>query len=390
LIKKFIKYQGQTTENPLGLEVIKAKGSYIYTKDKKYLDFVAGVSVNNLGHSNPIINNAITNQLKDYSHVMVYGEFILKPSIKLCELISKILPSKLDSTYLTNSGTEAIEASLKLAKRSTGRQKIISMINSYHGSTHGSLSVSGFEKRKRRYRPLLPNIFHINFNSLSDLELIDNSTSCVIIEPIQGGAGFLQANMKFLKELRKKCDDTGAILIFDELQSGLGRTGKMFAFQHYDIVPDILVIGKALGGGFPIGALICNKSLMDKFKYNPILGHITTFGGHPVIAKAGIETIKFILKKNLQSKALHKEKLFKSVLKHELISEIRGKGLMIAMIMKNEKIANYLVQECLKKGLIVFFLLYEKKAVRITPPLTISKKEIKIGCKLIIELLNDY
>lgn len=390
MIKKFIKYQGQTTENPLGLEVIKAKGSYIYTKDKKYLDFVAGVSVNNLGHSNPIINNAIINQLKDYSHVMVYGEFILKPSIKLCELISKILPSKLDSTYLTNSGTEAIEASLKLAKRSTGRQKIISMINSYHGSTHGSLSVSGFEKRKRRYRPLLPNIFHINFNSLSDLELIDNSTSCVIIEPIQGGAGFLQANMKFLRELRKKCDNTGAVLIFDELQSGLGRTGKMFAFQHYGIIPDILVIGKALGGGFPIGALICNKSLMDKFKYNPILGHITTFGGHPVIAKAGIETIKYILKKNLQSKALHKEKLFKSVLKHELISEIRGKGLMIAMIMKSEKIANYLVQECLKKGLIVFFLLYEKKAIRITPPLTISKKEIKIGCKLIIELLNEY
>tara|TARA_A100001015_G_scaffold215402_1_gene241830 strand:+ start:618 stop:1790 length:1173 start_codon:yes stop_codon:yes gene_type:complete len=390
LIKKFIKYQGQTTDNPMGLEVIKAKGSYIYTKDKKYLDFVAGVSVNNLGHSNPIINNAIINQLKDYSHVMVYGEFILKPSIKLCELISKILPSKLDSTYLTNSGTEAIEASLKLAKRSTGRQKIISMINSYHGSTHGSLSVSGFEKRKRRYRPLLPNIFHINFNSLSDLELIDNSTSCVIIEPIQGGAGFLQANMKFLRELRKKCDNTGAVLIFDELQSGLGRTGKMFAFQHYGIIPDILVIGKALGGGFPIGALICNKSLMDKFKYNPILGHITTFGGHPVIAKAGIETIKYILKKNLQSKALQKEKLFKSVLKHELISEIRGKGLMIAMIMKSEKIANYLVQECLKKGLIVFFLLYEKKAIRITPPLTISKKEIKIGCKLIIELLNEY
>ena len=369
MIKKFLKYQGQTTENPLGLEVIKARGSYIYTKDKKYLDFVAGVSVNNLGHSNPIINNAIINQLKDYSHVMVYGEFILKPSIKLCELIAKILPSKLNSTYLTNSGTEAIEASLKLAKRSTGRQKIISMINSYHGSTHGSLSVSGFEKRKRRYRPLLPNIFHINFNSLSDLELIDNSTSCVIVEPIQGGAGFL---------------------IFDELQSGLGRTGKMFAFEHYGIIPDILVIGKALGGGFPIGALICNKSLMDKFKFNPILGHITTFGGHPVISKAGIETIKYVLKNNLQSKALEKEKLFKSILKHELISEIRGKGLMIAMIMKSEKIANYLVKECLKKGLIVFFLLYEKKAIRITPPLTISNKEIKIGCKLIIELLNNY
>ena len=390
MIKKFLKYQGQTTENPLGLEIVKAKGSYIYTKDKKYLDFVAGVSVNNLGHSNPIINNAIINQLKDYSHVMVYGEFILKPSIKLCELISKILPSKLNSTYLTNSGTEAIEASLKLAKRSTGRQKIISMVNSYHGSTHGSLSVSGYEKRKRRYRPLLPNIFHINFNSLSDLELIDNSTSCVIVEPIQGGAGFLQANMKFLKELRKKCDDMGAILIFDELQSGLGRTGKMFAFEHYGIVPDILVIGKALGGGFPIGAFICNKSLMDKLKFDPILGHITTFGGHPVISKAGIETIKYVLKNNLQSKAHDKGKLFKSILKHELISEIRGKGLMIALIMKSEKIANYLVKECLNKGLIVFFLLYEKKAIRITPPLTISKKEIKIGCKLIIELLNKY
>ena len=196
--------------------------------------------------------------------------------------------------------------------------------------------------------------------------------------------------MKFLKELRKKCDDMGAILIFDELQSGLGRTGKMFAFEHYGIIPDILVIGKALGGGFPIGALICNKSLMDKFTFNPILGHITTFGGHPVISKAGIETIKYVLKNNLQSKALEKEKLFKSILKHELISEIRGKGLMIAMIMKSEKIANYLVKECLKKGLIVFFLLYEKKAIRITPPLTVSNKEIKIGCKLIIKLLNNY
>jgi acetylornithine/succinyldiaminopimelate/putrescine aminotransferase len=307
LINNFKKYQAQTTNNPIGLKVIKAKGSYIYTKDKKYLDFVAGVSVNNLGHSNSLINNSIIDQLKDYSHVMVYGEFILKPSVKLCKLISKILPNKLNSTYLTNSGTEAIEASLKLAKRSTGRQKIISMINSYHGSTHGSLSVSGFEKRKRRYRPLLPNIFHINFNSLYDLKLIDKSTSSVIIEPIQGGAGFLQADIGYLKALRKKCDEVGALLIFDELQSGIGRTGKMFAFQHYNISPDILVIGKALGGGFPIGALICNKKLMDKFTHDPILGHITTFGGHPVIAKAGYKTIKYILNYNLQSKLLKKK-----------------------------------------------------------------------------------
>ncbi len=390
MINNFKKYQAQTTNNPIGLKVIKAKGSYIYTKDKKYLDFVAGVSVNNLGHSNSLINNSIIDQLKDYSHVMVYGEFILKPSVKLCKLISKILPNKLNSTYLTNSGTEAIEASLKLAKRSTGRQKIISMINSYHGSTHGSLSVSGFEKRKRRYRPLLPNIFHINFNSLYDLKLIDKSTSSVIIEPIQGGAGFLQADIGYLKALRKKCDEVGALLIFDELQSGIGRTGKMFAFQHYNISPDILVIGKALGGGFPIGALICNKKLMDKFTHDPILGHITTFGGHPVIAKAGYETIKYILNYNLQSKTIEKEELIRSILKHELIDEIRGKGLMIALIMKTEKLANYVVKACLKRGLILFFLLYEKKAVRITPPLTISKKEIKWGCKLIIEMINNY
>ena len=389
MIKKFLKYQGQTTENPLGLEVIKARGSYIYTKDKKYLDFVAGVSVNNLGHSNPIINNAIINQLKDYSHVMVYGEFILKPSIKLCELIAKILPSKLNSTYLTNSGTEAIEASLKLAKRSTGRQKIISMINSYHGSTHGSLSVSGFEKRKRRYTPLLPNIFHINYNSLSDLELLDNSTSCVIVEPIQGGAGFLQADMKFLKDLRKKCDDMGAILIFDELQSGLGRTGKMFAFEHYEISPDILVLGKSLGGGFPIGAMISDRSLMSKLKSKPILGHITTFGGHPVISQAGLTTLKIILRDKLFEKAKISEQKFKQRLKHPAIIEIRGKGLMLALILESNELAKKLVIKSLEKGLILFWLLYESRAVRITPPLNITDKEIKISTDIILKTLDE-
>jgi acetylornithine/succinyldiaminopimelate/putrescine aminotransferase len=388
LKNRFKKYQAQTTSNPLGLEIKKAKGSFIYSQNKKYLDFVAGVSVNNLGHSNSEINRAISEQLDKYSHVMVYGEFIQEKSIELCELLSELLPRKLNCTYLTNSGTEAIEASLKLAKRITGRQKIVSMNNAYHGSTHGSLSVSGYEKRKRRYRPLLPNIFQINFNSKNDLSIIDNDTACVIMEPIQGGAGFISANNEYLKEIRKLCDRHNVILIFDELQTGIGRTGKMFAFENYKIVPDILVIGKALGGGFPIGALISDRKLLSKFISNPELGHITTFGGHPVIASAGLKTLQIILREKLHLKAIEKEKIFRNRLKHQLIEEIRGSGLMLCLIMKNSSIASQLVSESLNKGLILFFLLYEKRAVRITPPLTISENEINQGCDIIIQCLK--
>ena len=386
--RRFKKYQAQTTSNPLGLEIKKAKGSFIYSQNKKYLDFVAGVSVNNLGHSNSEINKAINEQLDKYSHVMVYGEFVQEKSIVLCELLSELLPKKLNCTYLTNSGTEAIEASLKLAKRITGRQKIVSMKNAYHGSTHGSLSVSGYEKRKRRYRPLLPNIFQINFNSKNDLSIIDNDTACVIIEPIQGGAGFISAKNEYLKEIRKLCDKHNVILIFDELQTGIGRTGKMFAFENYNIVPDVLVIGKALGGGFPIGALISNRKLLSKFISNPELGHITTFGGHPVIASAGLKTLQIILREKLHLKTIEKEKIFRGRLKHNLIYEIRGSGLMLCLIMKNSSVASQLVSESLNKGLILFFLLYEKRAVRITPPLTISENEINKGCDIIIQCLN--
>jgi len=388
LNKKFKKYQAQTTSNPLGLEINKAKGSFIYSKDKKYLDFVAGVSVNNLGHSNREISKAITEQLNKYSHVMVYGEFVQEKSIELCELLSAILPKKLNCTYLTNSGTEAIEASLKLAKRITGRQKIVSMNNAYHGSTHGSLSVSGYEKRKRRYRPLLPNIFQINFNSKNDLSVIDNETACVILEPIQGGAGFISAKKEYLREIRRLCDKHNVILIFDELQTGIGRTGKMFAFENYEIVPDILVIGKALGGGFPIGALISERKLLSKFISNPELGHITTFGGHPVIASAGLKTLQIIIREKLHLKSVEKEKIFRDRLKHELIDEIRGVGLMLCLIMNNSSVASQLVSESLNEGLILFFLLYEKRAVRITPPLTISEDEINKGCDIIIQCLK--
>ena len=389
MINNFKKFQAQTTNYPLGIEVVKAEGSYIFDSEKKYLDLVAGVSVQNLGHSNSEINESIINQLKKYSHVMVYGEFIQRPSLNLCELLNNILPENLNSTYLTNSGTEAIEAALKLAKRATGRSRIISALNSYHGSTHGSMSVSGFEQRKRAYRPLLPNIDFIKFNSESDISKINQSTSCVILETIQGGAGFIEPNQNYLKKISKRCQEMGALLILDELQTGLGRTGKMFAFEHYGVSPDILVLGKSLGGGFPIGAMISDLSLMNKLKSKPILGHITTFGGHPVISQAGLTTLKIILRDKLFEKATISELKFKKRLKHPAIIEIRGRGLMLALILKSNELAKKLVIKCLEKGLILFWLLYESRAVRITPPLNISNEEIKISCDLILETLDE-
>ena len=389
MIDNFKKFQAQTTNHPLGIEVIKAEGSYIYGRKKKYLDLVAGVSVQNLGHCNSELNKSIVNQLKKYSHVMVYGEFVQKPSLQLCKLLNKILPKNLNSTYLTNSGTEAIEAALKLAKRATGRSRIISALNSYHGSTHGSMSVSGFEQRKRAYRPLLPNIDFIKFNCENDITQIDRSTSCVILETIQGGAGFIEPKQNFLKKISKKCKEVGALLILDELQTGLGRTGKMFAFEHYDISPDILVLGKSLGGGFPIGAMISDISLMNKLKSKPILGHITTFGGHPVISQAGLTTLKIILRDKLFEKAKISELKFRQRLKHPAIIEIRGKGLMLALILKSNELAKKLVIKSLEKGLILFWLLYESTAVRITPPLNITDKEIKISSDIILKTLDE-
>lgn len=389
MIDNFKKFQAQTTNHPLGIEVIKAEGSYIYDRKKKYLDLVAGVSVQNLGHCNSELNKSIVNQLKKYSHVMVYGEFVQKPSLQLCKLLNKILPKNLNSTYLTNSGTEAIEAALKLAKRATGRSRIISALNSYHGSTHGSMSVSGFEQRKRAYRPLLPNIDFIKFNCENDITQIDRSTSCVILETIQGGAGFIEPKQNFLKKISKKCKEVGALLILDELQTGLGRTGKMFAFEHYDISPDILVLGKSLGGGFPIGAMISDISLMNKLKSKPILGHITTFGGHPVISQAGLTTLKIILRDKLFEKAKISELKFRQRLKHPAIIEIRGKGLMLALILKSNELAKKLVIKSLEKGLILFWLLYESTAVRITPPLNITDKEIKISSEIILKTLDE-
>ena len=385
----FFKYQAQTTNNPISLEILKASGSYIYdTNNNKYLDFVAGVSASNLGHNNKKIKKAVLKQIDLYWHVMVYGEFIQKPTVKLCKLLSQNLPKLLSNTYLTNSGTEAIEAAMKLAKRVTGKSELIAAKNGYHGNTQGAMSIMGFEERKRAYRPLIPDIKFIEFNNIEDISIITNKTAGVIVETIQGGAGFILPEKNYLKKLKQKCDEVGALLILDEIQPGIGRTGKLFAFEHFDVIPDILVYGKGLGGGFPIGALTTRKKYMALFKQNPILGHITTFGGHPVIAAAAHSNLKETLSSNIMSKVEEKENLIRRILKHKLIIEIRGKGLMLALILKKPDLTKKLVEGCLKNGLILFYLLFEPKAVRITPPLTISENEIKKGCKIILSELD--
>jgi acetylornithine/succinyldiaminopimelate/putrescine aminotransferase len=389
LKENFFKYQAQTTNNPISLEILRASGSYIYdTNNNKYLDFVAGVSASNLGHNNKKIKKAVLKQIDLYWHVMVYGEFIQKPTVKLCKLLSQNLPKLLSNTYLTNSGTEAIEAAMKLAKRVTGKSELIAAKNGYHGNTQGAMSIMGFEERKRAYRPLIPDIKFIEFNNIEDISIITNKTAGVIVETIQGGAGFILPEKNYLKKLKQKCDEVGALLILDEIQPGIGRTGKLFAFEHFDIIPDILVYGKGLGGGFPIGALTTRKKYMALFKQNPILGHITTFGGHPVIAAAAHSNLKETLSSNIMSKIEEKENLIRRILKHKLIIEIRGKGLMLALILKKADLTKKLVEGCLKNGLILFYLLFEPKAVRITPPLTISENEIKKGCKIILNELN--
>ena len=387
----FLKYQAQTTPHPLGMEVAYAKGSYIYdTSGNAHLDFVAGVSACSLGHCHPKVVKAIQQQLETYMHVMVYGEYIQQAAVDYTKLLAAHLPAPLETTYLVNSGTEAIEGALKLARRYTGRSEIISAYGAYHGNTMGSLSIMGYEERKSAFRPLLPGVSFIQFNAESDIERITKKTAAVVLETIQGGAGFIVPKNTYLEKLRKRCDDVGALLILDEIQPGFGRTGKLFAFEHYNCIPDILVMGKGMASGLPVGAFTTSKDLMASLQDSPKLGHITTFGGNPVIAAACLATLKELTKSDLIPQTLEKEKHFRKLLQHSLISEIRGKGLMLALILKDEKMANYLVLESAKNKLILFWLLFEPKAVRISPPLTISSAEIETGCRLILQILDRY
>lgn len=389
--KDFFTYQAQTTPHPLALEVSHAKGSYVYDTDgNAHLDFVAGVSACSLGHCHPKVVGAIKAQLDEYMHVMVYGEYVQKPAVEFSKLLSSLLPSNLNTTYLVNSGTEAMEGALKLARRHTGRSEIIAAKNAYHGNTMGSLSLMGLEERKSPFRPLIPDIRFVQFNNEEDLSKITEKTAAVALETIQGGAGFIVPKNDYLEKVRARCNKVGALLILDEIQPGFGRTGKLFAFEHYNCTPDILVIGKGMASGLPVGAFVASKQIMADLKDNPKLGHITTFGGNPVIAAASLATLKEITETDLIHQTLAKEKLFRKLLKHPLIKEIRGKGLMLAPIMQNKDVADYLILEAAKKGLILFWLLFEPKAVRISPPLTISMKEIEEGCDHIISILNSY
>ncbi|AWM12657.1 aspartate aminotransferase family protein [Flavobacterium sediminis] len=390
MLNDFFKYQAQTSEHPLAIEISHAKGSYIYdTNGNAYLDFVAGVSANTLGHQPKRVNDAIKAQLDKYSHVMVYGEFAQHPATEFCKLLATHLPEPLNKTYLVNSGTEAIEGALKLARRVTGRSQWISCYNAYHGNTMGSMSVMGYEERKQIFRPLIPDVDFITFNNEDDLEKITTKTAGVLLETIQGGAGFIQPENGFLKKVRQRCDEVGALLILDEIQPGFGRTGKLFGFMNYDIVPDVLVMGKGMASGMPVGAFTASDAMMDLLSHDPKLGHITTFGGHPVIAAASLATLQEITESHLMEEALEKEQLFRELLVHPLITEVRGKGLMLAAMTESPEITNRVILESLKRGVIMFWLLFEGKAIRITPPLTISKEEIKEGCGIIIDILNE-
>lgn len=387
--KDYFKYQAQTSSHPLALEISHAKGSYIYdTQGKAHLDFVAGVSACSLGHCHPRVVTAIQEQAQKYMHVMVYGEYIQEPAVAYTKLLASLLPAPLETTYLVNSGTEAIEGALKLARRFTGRSQIIAAKHAYHGNTMGSLSIMGFEERKSAFRPLIPDIGFIQFNSEGDLLSITEKTAAVVLETIQGGAGFILPENGYLKKVRERCTAVGAMLILDEIQPGFGRTGKLFAFEHFDCIPDILVIGKGMAGGMPVGAFVASHHMMQSLIENPKLGHITTFGGNPVIAAACLATLQEITESNLIEESLEKEALFRNLLQHKLIKEIRGKGLMLALMMEKPEIANEVILKCAEKGLILFWLLFEPNAIRISPPLTISNQEISLGCSLILEVLD--
>ncbi len=387
----FLKYQAQTTPHPLVMEVSHASGSYIYdTSGNAHLDFVAGVSACSLGHCHPKVVEAVQKQSETYMHVMVYGEYVLQPAVEYTKLLASLLPDSLETTYLVNSGTEAIEGALKLARRYTGRSEIISAHHAYHGNTMGSLSIMGYEERKSAFRPLLPDVSFIHFNYEIELSKITKKTAAVVLETIQGGAGFIVPQNNYLQKVRERCTEVGALLILDEIQPGFGRTGKLFAFEHYNCIPDILVMGKGMASGLPIGAFTSSNELMASLQDSPKLGHITTFGGNPIIAAASLATLQELIETNLIPETLEKEKLFRKLLQHPSIKEIRGKGLMLALILKDADMANNLVLESAENQLILFWLLFEPKAVRISPPLTISNGEIEKGSQVILQILDKY
>ncbi len=387
----FLSFQGQTNPFPYLIEVENAEGIYIYDKaGKSFLDMIAGVAVNNIGHNHPLVKDAIKAQVDRHLHVMVYGEFVQDSQLNFAKRLTALLPESLDCVYTVNSGTEANEAALKLAKRITGRTELISFRGSYHGSTHGSLSVSGNETKKEAFRPLLPDVRFLNYNSISDLDQITNKTAGVIIETVQGDAGVRIPYKDFMMALRAKCSETGAQLIFDEIQCGIGRTGKLFAFEHFNVVPDLLTLGKALGGGMPIGALVSSSSKLKEFTHNPMLGHITTFGGHPVICAAADACLQVITDEIDFSEVERLGELLEDLLSNEPeILEIRRIGMMYAFDMESFERVEKVVKRCLEKGLISFWFLSHPYSFRLSPSLNITEAEMRIAARLIKESIQE-
>jgi acetylornithine/succinyldiaminopimelate/putrescine aminotransferase len=385
----FLANNAQTTDFPLLLEFERAEGVYMYnTEGRPYMDLISGIGVSNLGHSNPYVINAIKAQVDKYMHLMVYGEYVQTPQVRFAEKLVSLLPAGLQSVYFTNSGSEAVEGALKLAKRFTGRREVIAFTNSYHGSSHAALSVMGNETFKQAYRPLLPGVRFIDFNDTNGLDLINNETACVIVETVQGEAGIRVPDISYMQALRARCNATGALLILDEIQASFGRTGKMFAFEHFGIEPDILLLAKALGGGMPLGAFIAAAPVMAALKENPILGHITTFGGHPVCCSAGLAALEVLINEQLMDSVPEKEELFRKNLVHPAIKEIRGKGLMLAIDLDSFELNKKIIDRCIENGVVTDWFLHCSNAMRIAPPLIITFDEINQACDVIIEAIN--
>lgn len=382
----FLNHLAQTTDFPMSLEIVKAEGSYLFDPDgKKYLDLISGISVSSIGHRHPKVVEAIKHQTDQYLHLMVYGEYIQSPQVQLAQKLAEVLGKGFESTYFVNSGSEANEGAMKLAKRATGRSEIIAMKKAYHGSTQGVLSVIGDEDFKRGYRPLLPGTKSIHFNSKEDLEQVTTKTAAVLVEPVQGEAGYVPPTDNYLQALRKRCNETGALLIFDEVQTGFGRTGKLFAHEAYNVRPDIITLAKGMGGGMPIGAFISSKKLMDHLKENPILGHITTFGGHPVSCAASLACLNLVLDEKLPEGVEQKSALFKKLLQHPKIEEVRGKGLMLAVQLDSFENVQTVITHCLENGVISDWFLFCENAIRLSPPLNISEDDIRFACKVVLE-----
>jgi len=378
----FLQHVAQTSSAPLALEIVKAEGCELTDRSgKKYIDLIGGISVANIGHRHPKVVEAIKKQLDEYLHVMVYGEFVQSPQVQYAKLLTDHLPEALNSVYFTNSGAEAVEGAMKLSKRATGRTEIIAFTNSYHGSTQGALSIIGDEYWRNSFRPLLPDVRHLNYNSFDELKFITDQTACVIVETIQAEAGIIAPKQEWIMALQNKCRQTGTVFILDEIQAGFLRTGKLWAFQNFDVTPDILLLGKALGGGMPLGAFIANKDLMNHLTDNPVLGHITTFGGHPVCCAAGMAAFNVLLESDFSIS--EKEQRFRSVLQHSKIKSLRSFGLWIAVEFDSFKTCKQVIDRCIEGGLITDWFLFGSNCLRISPPLIISEEQIEKACHVI-------